>query len=187
LTFPVFCKPWNTTTPDRQLAVVAVVCFMQPLSPVTKSDRSKSLQQLGWQDWGEATYDSRLVKECHRLRRVPLSKFEAEDLRIMIGQNLGLEYLGPLALEQLQEDPLAEGAYFPGDLLVSLLGARGEFWQAHLDVGEQAAAIAARAISLFPSVPEIASQTVTKAVTRAYEGFQRRQASLTKLTCSRRS
>jgi hypothetical protein len=69
---------------------------MQRLYPVTKSDRSKSLQQLGWQDWGEATYDSHLVKECHRLRRVPLSKFEAEDSRIMIGQNLGMEYLVPL-------------------------------------------------------------------------------------------
>ena len=31
-------------------------------------DRSKSLQQLGWQDWGEAAYDSHIVTECHRLR-----------------------------------------------------------------------------------------------------------------------
>jgi hypothetical protein len=149
---------------------------MQPVYPVTKSDRSKSLQQLGWQDWGEATYDSRLVKECHRLRRVPLSKFEAEDLRIMIGQNLGLEYLVPLAIEQLQEDPLAEGAYFPGDLLVSVLGGKAEFWRAHPGLRDQTRALAERAISLFPTMPDIASQTVTKAVTRAYEEFQRRQA-----------
>ena len=139
------------------------------------SDRSKSLQQLGWQDWGEATYDSRLITECHRLRRVPLNRFEAEDLRIMIGQNLGLEYLVPLALEQLQEDPFAEGTYFPGDLLVSVLGAQAQFWQAHPDLREQAAAVAERAISLFPTMPEISSQTVTKAVTTAYEEFRKRQ------------
>src|SRR5260370_34592955 len=124
------------------------------------SDRSKSLQQLGWQDWGEATtYDSRVITECYRLRRWPLSKFEAEDLRIMIGQSLGLEYLVPMALEQLQEDPFAEGAYFPGDLLVSVLRAQAQFWQAHPDLREQAAAVAVRAISLFPTMAGISSQT----------------------------
>src|ERR1700674_4972099 len=94
-------------------------------------DRSKSLQQLGWQDWGEATYDSDLVTECHRLRRVPLRDFKAEDLRIMIGQHIGLELLVPLALEQLREEPFAEGDYFPGDLLVSVLSANAGFWHAH--------------------------------------------------------
>ena len=62
--------------------------------------------------------------------------------------SVGLEYLVPLALEQLQEDPFAEGAYFPGDLLVSVLGANGEFWQAHPDLREHAATVAERAISL---------------------------------------
>ena len=139
-------------------------------------DRSRSLQQLGWQDWGEAAYDSHIVTECHRLRRVPLRDFKAEDLRITIGQNLGLEYLVPLALEQLQEDPFAEGAYFPGDLLVSVLGANGEFWRAHPDLREHAATVAERAISLFPTVPDIARQTVTNAVTRAFNEFRKRQA-----------
>jgi hypothetical protein len=93
----------------------------------------------------------------------------------MIGQNHGLEYLVPLAIEQLQEDPLAEGAYFPGDLLVSVLGGKAEFWRAHPGLREQTRALAERAISLFPTMPDIASETVTKAVTRAYEEFQKRQ------------
>jgi hypothetical protein len=139
-------------------------------------DRSKSLQQLGWQDWGEATYDSHIVKECHRLRRVPLRDFKAEDLRITIGQNLGLEYLVPLALEQLQEDPFAEGTYFPGDLLVTVLGAKGEFWLAHPELRDHVATVAERALSSFPTVPDIARQTVTIAVTGAYKDFRKRQA-----------
>jgi CDI immunity proteins len=139
-------------------------------------DRSKSLQQLGWQDWGEATYDSHIVTECHRLRRVPLGEYKVEDLRITIGQNLGLEYLVPLALEQLQEDPFAEGAYFPGDLLVTVLGAKGEFWQAHPELRDHIATVAERAISSFPTVPDIARQTVTIAVTGAYKDFRKRQA-----------
>jgi hypothetical protein len=64
-------------------------------------DRSKSLQQFDGEDWGEPTFDSHLVSECHRLHRVPLRDFTVEDLRITIGQQIGLDYLIPLALERL--------------------------------------------------------------------------------------
>jgi len=60
-------------------------------------------------------------------------------------------------------------------LLVSVLSAKAEFWQTHPDLREQATAVAERVISLFPTVPDIASQTVTQAVMRAYEEFRRRQ------------
>lgn len=140
-----------------------------------KSDRNKSLQQLDGQDWGEPTFDSHLVTECHRLHRVPLRDFTAEDLRITIGQNIGLEHLVPLALERLHDDPFAEGAYYPCDLLVSLLGAEAQFWQSHPELREQLVAITERAIEMFPTVPDVASKTVTRTVRRAYDEFQRRQ------------
>jgi hypothetical protein len=140
-----------------------------------KSDRNKSLQQLDGQDWGEPTFDSHLVTECHRLHRVPLRDFTAEDLRITIGQNIGLEHLVPLALERLHDDPFAEGAYYPCDLLVSLLGGEAQFWQSHLELREQLVAITERAIEMFPTVPDVASKTVTRTVRRAYDEFQRRQ------------
>ena len=47
---------------------------------------------------GNAAYDSSLVKNCYRLRRVPLKHFRIEDLRLMIGQEIGLKYLLPIAL-----------------------------------------------------------------------------------------
>jgi hypothetical protein len=47
-------------------------------------DCSKSLQELDGKDWGEPTYDSHPVTECHRLRRVPLRQFTAENLRIIV-------------------------------------------------------------------------------------------------------
>jgi CDI immunity proteins len=140
-----------------------------------KSDRNKSLQQLDGQDWGEPTFDSHLVTECHRLRRVPLRDFTVEDLRITIGQQIGLEYLVPLALDRLHDDPFVEGAYYPCDLLVNVLGAEARFWQSHPELRAQLVAITERAISLFPTVPDIASKTVTRAVRRAYEEFQKRQ------------
>jgi hypothetical protein len=138
-------------------------------------DRNKSLQQLDGEDWGQPTFDSGLVKECHRLHRVPLRNFTVENLRMMIGQDIGLEYLIPLALERLSADPFAEGDCYPCDLLVNTLGADAGFWQGHPELRDELMAISERAISLFPTMPEVATKTVTRAVTRAYEDFKRRQ------------
>jgi hypothetical protein len=40
-------------------------------------DRSKSIQQLEGEDWGEPTFHMHLVRECHRLPRVPSRDFTA--------------------------------------------------------------------------------------------------------------
>jgi hypothetical protein len=62
------------------------------------------------------------------LRRKPIGSFSSEELRIMIGQGIGLPWLVPLALEQLETNPLVEGDFFPGDLLASVLRIGPEFW-----------------------------------------------------------
>jgi hypothetical protein len=105
----------------------------------------KSLQELEHADWGEPTYDSHLVTTIHRLRRVPLRQFSVEDLRIMIGQNIGLQYLVPLALEHLRYDPLAQGDFYPGDLLKMVLSADARFWQNHPEWRKEVEEIAQRA------------------------------------------
>lgn len=84
-------------------------------------DRSKSLQELEGDDWGEPSFDSHLVVTVHRLRRKPIGEYSIEDLRVMIGQGFGLPYLIPLAVERLEEDPLAAGDMVPGDLLQAVL------------------------------------------------------------------
>jgi hypothetical protein len=62
------------------------------------------------------------------LRTRPIGTLGTEDLRILIGQGIGLPWLVPLALETLEVDPLAEGDCYPGDLLASVLGVPAEFW-----------------------------------------------------------
>ncbi|MDB6068275.1 MAG: hypothetical protein JWR26_4483 [Pedosphaera sp.] len=118
-------------------------------------DRNKSLQELEGQDWGEPNFESHLVQECHRLHRVPLCEFTVEDLRIMIGQRFSLKYLVPLALEQLLIDPMAEGAFYAGDLLASVLRAGRQFWQDHPDLRNEASAIAGQAVSSSPENKEL--------------------------------
>ena len=135
-------------------------------------DRSKSLQQLDGKIWGKPTIESHLVNECQRLHRLPLSDFTVEDLRIMIGQNIGLEYLVPLALERLRDDPFAEGACYPCDLLVSVLCSNAKFWESYDELCGPLVAIATRAFDRFPTMPDIASEEVTSAVSRAFNRFR---------------
>ncbi len=56
-----------------------------------------------------------LVRRCHRLRRVPVGELTTEGLRVLLGQQIGVPTLLPLAVARLV-DPLAAGDY-PGDLL----------------------------------------------------------------------
>ena len=87
------------------------------------------------QRWGPASPgSSSLVRRCHELRAKPLDEFLTEDLRIMIGQEIGLEVLVPMAVAVLEDEPLAEGDFFPGDLLAAVLRVAGSFWQAHPDL-----------------------------------------------------
>ena len=47
----------------------------------------------------------------------------------MLGQRIGVPILLPLAAAVLVDDPLAEGDYFPGDLLHSVVRLPAEDWR----------------------------------------------------------
>lgn len=104
-------------------------------------DRTKSLQELENEDWGEPKHTTGLVIDCHKLRRKPLQDFTPENLRLMIGQEISLDYLMPLALELLSDDPLLAAQGYRGDLLLAVLRAKPEFWQSNLDLWWEAAEI----------------------------------------------
>jgi hypothetical protein len=94
-----------------------------------RPDRRKTLDELEGVVWGPAApSDTGLVRTCHRLRTKPIGDFTVEDLRVMIGQDIGSHVLVPVALEVLDKDPLAEGDFYPGDLLHSLLRLEAAFW-----------------------------------------------------------
>lgn len=82
---------------------------------------NKTLEQLENDVWGDSGYDSHLVATVHRLRRKPLGSLTNEDLRIMIGQNIGFNHLLPLAMKALRANPLASGDLYDGDLLAATI------------------------------------------------------------------
>jgi hypothetical protein len=111
----------------------------------------KTLDELEGVAWGPAAFPSHLVQTCHRLRTKPIGEFGAEDLRIMIGQQIGLAYLLPLALERLEADPWAAGDMYPGDLLKTTAVARFP-WDTHPELRARLIAVLDRALGELPSL-----------------------------------
>jgi hypothetical protein len=91
--------------------------------------RYKTLENLEKNVWANHNSYYRLVNRVSALRKVPLSDFSVEDMRLMIGQNEGLDYLIPLAIEALTNDVLAEGDMYEGDLLQSVVLINPVFWK----------------------------------------------------------
>ncbi len=98
---------------------------------------SRSLQDLEIEDLPESNLNSRVITECRRLFKLPLSKLDAGDLRLLIVQNIGLQHLVPLALDKLEENPLIYGGLYAGDLLSSLINLSSEFWSNHPDLNDR--------------------------------------------------
>ena len=86
-----------------------------------KVDENRTLEQLEGQVWPEPDFRSTLVIRCHALRKRPIATLSVEDLRLLLGQDIGTPYLLPRALRILHETPLAEGDFFPGDLICAVM------------------------------------------------------------------
>jgi hypothetical protein len=93
----------------------------------------RTLEELEGENWGELSVASHLVTTCHSLRRVPIEELGIEDLRILLGQAIGVVHLVPRALQILDANPLAEGDFYPGDLLCSVLRLDSLVWKQHPD------------------------------------------------------
>ena len=97
-----------------------------------------SLDVLDPPAWGRAPSQATfLIRRCHELRSKPLDEFTVEDLRIMIGQQIGLRHLVPMALQRLGADPRVAGDFFPGDLLASVLRVDRGFWREYPALARQ--------------------------------------------------
>ncbi|MDN3577542.1 contact-dependent growth inhibition system immunity protein, partial [Chitinimonas viridis] len=95
-------------------------------------DLSKSIEQLESAVWEYNPYPSNVVQRGQRLRKLALESLSIDDLRFLIGQEIGLPYVLPLAFEHLAENPAAGGQMYPGDLLDSVLSVRAAFWRSRL-------------------------------------------------------
>lgn len=95
------------------------------------SIKKQTIETLENNRWGPPQHNTHLVKRCHELRKIPIGEFTAEDLRIMIGQQMALPYLVPMAIEKLTRDLFTAGDFYEGDLLQNVLHVNSDFWRDH--------------------------------------------------------
>ncbi len=91
----------------------------------------------------------------------------------MIGQQMGLEYLIPLAIERLRDDPLAEGDFYRGDLLQNVLRADPRFLVDHPDYRRAIAEIVSRAFSSLHTLDASERESTEKVLRNAQDIFER--------------
>ena len=123
-----------------------------------------TLEELESEVWPAPDFDSHLVVTCHQLRKKPINAFTNEDLRIMIGQNIGLPFLMPKAITVLEGNPLAEGDFYSGDLLKNVTSVDSSFYDRSPELLDRVVLITKRAIDLLQSSPSDADLV---------QGFQR--------------
>jgi len=78
-----------------------------------------------------------------------------------------LPFLIPLAVERLEDEPLAAGDFYRGDLLRAVLGAGEVFWANHPDSFQRVRKVVSRLKDLLPSLDETDRSTVLEVLTEA--------------------
>lgn len=96
---------------------------------LVRSRSGWSLQQIEKADWGDPeTAPTGVIERVLMARRMPIGEMDLFYLRCLIGQDVGMQYLVPRAMDVIEVNPLEETRYYPGDLICSLLGCDPQFW-----------------------------------------------------------
>ena len=118
------------------------------------ADPRYTLTQLEDHDWGAPTHDSSIARRLHALRNKPIGEFGVEDLRFAIGQEMSLAILLPLALDELERDPLVSGHHYEGDLLQMVLLCVDK-WPRDRETLERLRLVLQRSIEDIPGCPHL--------------------------------
>ncbi|MBC2908237.1 hypothetical protein H4N64_43470 [Streptomyces sp. PSKA01] len=92
---------------------------------------SRSLEELDGQRWPDPPQDTTyMVKNVYELRRRPIGTLEPHELARLIGQDVGLPWLLPLAVEILRDTAprQAAGGWYDDDLLYAVVTRGSEAW-----------------------------------------------------------
>ena len=90
---------------------------------------TKSIEELEKDIWkNPSKFPTDLVEKCYRYRKISIAELTNEQIRLLISQKIGIEYLIGIALEKLERNILTEGDFYEGDLLVAVSSLPTQFW-----------------------------------------------------------
>jgi hypothetical protein len=96
---------------------------------VDKQIDNKTIEELENDYWPiPSSFPTTLVEKVFLLRQKRISYLNADDIRLLISQNIGTKYLMPKALALLRINIVEEALYYPGDLLMTLLKSDKDYW-----------------------------------------------------------
>lgn len=88
-----------------------------------------SIEELENDVWQEPDFDSYVVKTSCAARKKPLSELSQEEIRLLLGQRIGLKYIIPIGISILEKNPVIMVRYYEGDLLQQFLCLKREDWE----------------------------------------------------------
>jgi hypothetical protein len=113
----------------------------------------QSLDDIEGETWGPPPEDATtLTAAIHAARQKPLAELTTADLRLLIGQRIGLDVVLPRALVVLRETPLVEADLYPGDLLAAALHLPETYWRDHAALLDEVRAVLASVDELPPQL-----------------------------------
>lgn len=98
------------------------------MKPRRNLDEDRTLNVLlGWKA-DPPPYPTSLVERGSIALATPLRDLTKEQVRLLVSQGFGLEYVVPKAISILVENPLVGVTFYDGDLLMSCLKIPQQFW-----------------------------------------------------------
>lgn len=99
---------------------------------------SQSIEEMEGDVWLATDFPSPLVQRVYDYRKLPLSELGLEQVRLLIGQTIGLAHLLPIALDVLDRHPRVCASMYDGDL-VAVMGREeiGSYWADHGELAER--------------------------------------------------
>jgi contact-dependent growth inhibition (CDI) system CdiI-like immunity protein len=94
--------------------------------PHVQTERSINWH-MGWPD-DRGPFPTRMVETIALALQKPARDLDAQEVRLLVSQNLALEYSAPLALQLLKAGPMVSGGAYYGDLLNACLTLEPGFW-----------------------------------------------------------
>ncbi|MEU7470709.1 contact-dependent growth inhibition system immunity protein [Streptomyces sp. NPDC044984] len=96
------------------------------------ADKTHSIEELEGVRWPDPPSDTTsLVRSVHALRKRPVGELSTEETHRLIGQDIGVRRLLPMALEHLRVAAQQEAVsvWLDDDLLSAVVTREGEMWR----------------------------------------------------------